>query len=71
MAGCALSPSPVPPQIGFTTHADADRHTLALSGGRRFGRVAGVDLALDLGLQLHLLAPRAERKAEDSLPYAR
>jgi hypothetical protein len=69
-AGYALSPSPVPPQTGFTSYADADRHTIALGGGHRFGRVAGVDLAADVAFQLHLLAPREEQKPSDSLPFA-
>lgn len=69
--GYALSPSPVPPQTGFTSYADADRHTAALGGGLRLGRAAGVDLTADLALSLHLLAPRQEQKESDSLPFSR
>ncbi|MCC6555086.1 MAG: hypothetical protein IT372_19130 [Polyangiaceae bacterium] len=69
--GYALSPSPVPPQTGFTSYADAARHTIAAGGGYHYGRLAGVDLSADLGLGLHLLSPRVEEKASDSLPFAR
>jgi hypothetical protein len=70
-AGYALSPSPVPAQTGFTSYADATRHLIALGGGYHIGRVAGVDLAIDLAGQVHLLNTRVEEKKSASLPYAR
>jgi hypothetical protein len=69
-AGYVLSPSPLPPQNGFTSYADATRHGLALGGGYRFGRVAGVDLSAQLAGQLHLLATRLTQKPSPALPYA-
>jgi hypothetical protein len=70
-AGYALSPSPVPMQTGFTSYADATRHLIALGGGYHIGRIAGVDLAIDLAGQVHLLNTRVEEKQSASLPYAR
>ncbi len=69
-AGYALSPSPVPPQTGLTTYADATRHQIALGGGYHIGRVIAVDLAVNAAAQLHLLNPRALDKANASLPYS-
>lgn len=69
-AGYVLSPSPLPPQNGFTSYADATRHGLALGGGYRFGRVVGVDLSAQLAGQLHLLATRLEQKPSPALPHA-
>lgn len=70
-AGYALSPSPVPAQTGFTSYADATRHLLALGGGYHIGRIAGVDLTIDIAGQIHLLNARVEEKKSASLPYAR
>lgn len=69
-AGYALQPSPVPPQRGFTTYADAASHSLALGAGVGIGRFWGVDLRFDIAGQASILAPRSERKASLSLPYA-
>lgn len=68
--GYAYSPSPVPAQNGFTSYADAPRHTLALGAGWSFGRVFGVDLAARAAAQLHLLPTRHEDKPDDALPNA-
>ena len=68
--GYAMLPSPIPRQGGFTTYADSTRHEVALGGGYRFGRVAGVEIAADAALQVHVLAPRAEDKDSPALPYA-
>lgn len=70
-AGYVLSPSPLPPQNGFTSYADATRHGLAVGGGYRFGRVAGVDLAVQVAGQVHVLAKRLEVKPSPALPHAR
>lgn len=69
-AGYARVPSPVPEQKGFTTYLDSTRHELALGGGYHLGRFAGVDLAVDVAAQLHLLTGRTEEKPSASLPYA-
>jgi hypothetical protein len=69
-AGYAMAPSPVPRQGGLTTYADANRHQIAVGGGYRFGRVAGVDLSADAAVQLHVFAPRTEDKDSPALPYA-
>ena len=69
-AGYSFLPSPVPPQLGFTSYADASSHTLALGFGLGLGRYWGVDLRLDLAAQLLLLTERAEQKASNALPNA-
>ena len=69
-AGYVLSPSPVPPQTGFTSYADATRHGITLGGGYRFGEAAGVDLSASLAGQLHLLASRVEEQPAPVLPPA-
>jgi len=69
-AGYAVLPSPVPTQTGFTTYADATRHQIAIGGGYHIGKLAGVDLAIDVAGQLHLLVPRTEDKESAALPYA-
>ena len=68
--GYAVLPSPVPRQSGLTTYADATRHEIAIGGGYHLGKLAGVDLAIDVAGQLHLLVPRTEDKASAALPYA-
>lgn len=70
-AGYARMPSPVPEQKGFTTYLDATRHELAIGGGYHLGRVIGVDLAIDVATQLHVVTTRVEEKPSASLPYAR
>ncbi|UQA63375.1 hypothetical protein [Polyangium aurulentum] len=69
-AGYVLAPSPVPPQTGFTSYADATRHGMSIGGGLGLGRFWGVDLRLDATGALSLLAPRTERKKIDALPFA-
>jgi hypothetical protein len=69
-AGYAFLPSPVPRQGGFTTYADASRHQLALGGGYRLGRVAGVEITAEAAAQLHLLVTRETDKDSPALPYA-
>jgi long-subunit fatty acid transport protein len=70
-AGYARVPSPVPDQPGFTTFLDSTRHEVALGGGYHLGKIAGVDLAIDVAGQVHVLTARAEEKPSASLPYAR
>lgn len=68
--GYAFEPSPVPPQRGFTSYADAASHAFALGAGVGIGRFWGVDLRGDLAGRASILVPRTERKANLSLPYA-
>jgi hypothetical protein len=68
--GYVLAPSPVPPQTGFTSYADATRHGVSLGGGYRFGRALGVELSASLATELHILEARREQKPSASLPYA-
>jgi hypothetical protein len=68
--GYGFLPSPVPRQSGLTSYADAARHQIAIGGGYRFGRVAGVDLSIEAAGQLHVLQPRSEDKDNPALPYA-
>ena len=69
-AGYARVPSPVPEQLGLTTFLDSTRHEAALGAGYHLGRIAGVDLAIDVAGQVHLLTARAGEKPSASLPYA-
>ncbi len=69
-AGYALEPSPVPPQRGFTSYADSTSHSFALGAGLGIGRFWGVDLRFDVAGRASVLAPRTERKANSSLPFA-
>jgi hypothetical protein len=69
-AGYARVPSPVPDQQGFTTFLDSTRHEIAIGGGYHLGRLAGVDLAIEVAAQVHVLTARAEEKPSASLPYA-
>jgi hypothetical protein len=68
--GYVLAPSPVPPQTGFTSYADSTRHGISIGGGYNFGRALGVDLALNLAAEIHILEPRLEQKPSASLPHA-
>lgn len=70
-AGWAFSPSPVPPQRGLTSYADADRHQVGLGLGVGLGALLGTRLSLSGATQLHALVPRVEQKDDPSLPYAR
>lgn len=67
-AGWAYVPSPVPNQTGFTSYADADRHTLSLGGGVDFGRVLGVGVKADAAFALSMLSERTFSKPSPSLP---
>jgi hypothetical protein len=69
-AGYAVEPSPVPPQRGFTSYADAASHAFAAGAGVGIGRLWGVDLRGDIAGRASILVPRTERKASLSLPYA-
>lgn len=69
-AGYAFSPSPVPAQAGFATHADASFHTLALGAGWDFDRVWGVALRVDVASQLLWLRERRFDKPLEVLPFA-
>lgn len=69
-AGYVLAPSPLPPQTGFTSYADATRHGISLGGGAGLGRFWGVDLRLDAAGGLAVLVPRTEQKKSDALPFA-
>lgn len=68
-AGYALEPSPVPPQTGFTSYADATSHVFALGGGLGIGRHWGVDLRFDIAGRASFLAPHVEQKRHAALPY--
>jgi len=68
--GWSVSPSPVPDQVGLTSHADATRHTYAFGAGWHFGRPLGVELKLDVAAQKHDLNQRRFDKPDDSLPFA-
>jgi hypothetical protein len=68
--GYVLAPSPVPPQTGFTSYADATRHGISLGGGYNVGRALGVDLSLNLAAELHILEPRLEQKPSPALPHS-
>ena len=68
-AGYAFVPSPVPAQTGFTSYADSARHGIGIGGAYHFGDVLGVDLALSLAAQFHVLENRAEQKASAALPF--
>lgn len=70
-AGWAFSPSPVPPQRGLTSYADAERHQVGLGVGVGLGAVFGAKLALSAAGQVHALVPRVEQKDDPSLTYAR
>lgn len=70
-AGWTVSPSPVPRQTGLTSYADATRHALAFGSALRLGRAAGVDVAVAMAGQLHVLVAREEAKPNLALPYAR
>ncbi len=67
-AGWAYVPSPVPNQTGFTSYADADRHTLSVGGGVDFGRVLGVGLKADAAFAVSMLSERTFSKPSPSLP---
>lgn len=69
-AGYAFEPSPVPPQNGFTSYADASSHAFALGTGLGLGRIWGVDLRFDLAARVSLLVPRKEEKSNPALPFA-
>jgi hypothetical protein len=69
-AGYALEPSPVPPQRGFTSYADATSHVFALGAGIGIGRFWGVDVRFDASGRASILSPRIEQKAQLSLPFA-
>jgi hypothetical protein len=68
-AGYAYVPSPVPAQTGFTSYADSARHGIGIGGAYHFGQVLGVDLAVSLAAQLHVLEGRRETKASAALPF--
>lgn len=70
-AGYAHAPSPVPPQTGFTSYADAPRHTVGFGAAYHVGDVFGIDLSLSAAFQLHALETRREEKASPALPFAR
>lgn len=69
-AGYALQPSPVPPQTGFTSYADATSHAFGVGGGVGVGRYWGVDVRFDAAAQASWFVPRSERKTSLALPNA-
>lgn len=69
-AGWAYSPSPVPNQTGFTSYADASRHTLSLGAGMDFGRLLGVGVKGDLAMAVSMLSERTFTKPSPSLPHS-
>lgn len=68
--GYTYEPSPVPPQTGFTSYADASRHAVGLGAAYHFGELFGIDLALSIAAQFHALEGRKEQKASAALPFA-
>lgn len=68
--GYSFLPSPVPPQTGFTSYADASSHTIGAGFGLGLGRHWGVDLRVDLSAQASILEPRKEQKSSAALPNA-
>jgi hypothetical protein len=68
-AGYAYVPSPVPPQTGFTSYADAARHMVGVGAAYHFGDVLGIDFGVSLALQLHELEHRSEKKESPALPF--
>jgi len=68
-AGWSFVPSPVPNQTGFTSYADADRHTFSIGGGVDFGRMLGVGVQGDFALAMSLLNERTFTKPSSSLPH--
>jgi hypothetical protein len=69
-AGYMLSPSPVPRQTGFTSHADATAHAVGLGGGWDFGKVWGVALRTDAAAMWMWLPERKFDKPSEVLPFA-
>ena len=67
-AGWAYAPSPVPNQTGFTSYADASRHTFSMGAGVDFGRPLGVGLKGDLAVAASMLSERTFTKSSPSLP---
>jgi hypothetical protein len=67
--GYAFSPSPVPPQVGFTSYADSDRHEVSFGGAVKLGRAVGVDWTLDAAGQVHALDDRGFDKGNVALPH--
>ncbi len=67
--GYAFSPSPVPPQLGFTSYADADRHEISFGSAVKLGHAVGVDWALDAAGQVHVLDDRSFDKGNVALPH--
>lgn len=70
-AGYVLSPSPVPPQDGLTSYADAARHGVAVGASLRIVELAGVLVGASVAGQLHVLVTRLEEKPSPALPHAR
>jgi long-subunit fatty acid transport protein len=69
-AGYLLSPSPVPQQTGFTSHADSVAHGFALGAGYDLGKAWGVGLRADASTMLMVLAQRQFNKPSEVLPFS-
>jgi hypothetical protein len=65
-----LSPSPVPPQTGFTSQADATAHSFAIGAGYDFGKAWGVAMRADGSGMLMVLPERSFDKPSEVLPFA-
>lgn len=70
-AGWHASPSPVPPQRGFASYADADRHAFTFGSAVGLGAPLGVHLAASAAGQVHVLVDRTFVKDDPALPNAR
>jgi long-subunit fatty acid transport protein len=69
-AGWAYVPSPVPNQTGFTSYADANRHTVSVGGGADFGKMLGVGIKGDFALSMSILSERTFTKPSAVLPHS-
>jgi len=69
--GYHASPSPLPPQKGFASYADADRHAFTFGAGFGLGKPLGVHLAASVAGQVHVLPERVFTKDDPALPNAR
>ena len=71
--GYAYEPTPVPDQTALTNFADNDRHVLAFGAGLivdHLGNILPKPISLDIGCQLHALAPRVTSKDPHWFPGA-
>jgi hypothetical protein len=69
-AGYLLSPSPVPRQTGFTSHADSTLHAVSAGAGYDLGKAWGVQLRADAAAMMMWLPERKFDKPSELLPFA-